>query len=221
MFSSTGVVIVCAGRGRRLGADKAAIKLQGKPLFCHTYELFRNLKAIEQIVIVLRKKNFCLAQKFINDKRVSLVEGGLRRQDSVLAGLRRLNKNIKYVLIHDGARPFTPKETILAVIKNVKRYPAVICAVRPKDTLKKASGNFVKSTLDRGSIVMVQTPQAFRKDMIIKAYEKFNHKNSFDDAQLFEFMKRQVRVIEGSYLNMKITYPQDIVIANAILGKNE
>ncbi len=220
MSSSTGIVIVCAGRGRRLGADKAAIKLQGKPLFYHTYKLFKNLKAIKQIVIVLRRKNFPLAKKFIKDKRVSLVEGGARRQDSVLAGLLQLNKGIKYVLIHDGARPFTPRETILSVIKNVKKYPAVICAVKPKDALKKTNGSFVKGTLDRNSIVMAQTPQAFRKNMVIKAYKKFNYKNSFDDAQLFEFMKTQVKVVAGSYLNMKITYPQDIALAEAILGKN-
>jgi len=219
MAFNVGAVIVCAGKGKRLGADKAAIKLRGKPLFYHTYKLFKDIKEIKQIIIVLREKNFKLAQKLIKDKRVSFVPGGRRRQDSVFAGLSQLGKKIGSVLIHDGARPFTPKSVILNVLNNIKKYPAVICAVKSRDTLKKASGGFVKNTLDRNDIVMVQTPQAFRKDLILKAYKKFNYKNIFDDAQLFELMKKKVKIVEGSYLNVKITYPEDIVFAEAILGK--
>lgn len=220
MSSNIGVVIVCAGAGKRLGVDKAAIKLKGKPLFYHTYKLFRDISAIAQIVIVLRKKNFSLARKLIKDKKVSLVEGGRRRQDSVFSGLSRLDKNIGYVLIHDGARPFTPRAVITEMLKNVKKYPAVICAVKSRDTLKKVCGNFVKNTLDRNDIVMVQTPQAFKKSLILDAYKKFNHRNTFDDAQLFEFMKKKVKVVDGSYLNMKITYPHDMILAKAIFKLN-
>ncbi|MFA5007968.1 MAG: 2-C-methyl-D-erythritol 4-phosphate cytidylyltransferase [Candidatus Omnitrophota bacterium] len=214
-----GAVIVCAGKGKRLGADKAAIELHGEPLFYHTYKLFKGIKEIKQIIVVLRTQNFKLAQRFIRDKRVSLVAGGSRRQDSVFAGLLKLDKSVSHVLIHDGARPFTPKSVIRNVIKDIKKYPAVICAVKPRDTLKTISGGFVKNTLDRKSIVMVQTPQAFRKELILRAYKKFNRKNTFDDAQLFEFMKKKVKIVEGSYLNMKITYPQDVVLAKAILNK--
>lgn len=217
MSFNVGAVIVCAGKGKRLGADKAAIKLNGKPLFYHTYKLFKGIKEISQIVIVLREKNFPFAKKLIKDRKVSLVAGGSRRQDSVLAGLLSLDKNVKYVLIHDGARPFTPKTVLLDVLKNVKKYPAVICGVKPRDTIKEVSGSFVKNTLDRESLVMVQTPQAFRKDLILEAYKKFNHKNTFDDAQLFELMGKPVKTVEGSHLNFKITYPQDIMFAKSIL----
>ncbi|MCK9614725.1 MAG: 2-C-methyl-D-erythritol 4-phosphate cytidylyltransferase [Candidatus Omnitrophica bacterium] len=217
MPSNVGAVIVCAGKGKRLGADKAAIKLEGKPLFYHTYKLFKDIKAIKQIVIVLRKKNFTLAQKLIKDKRVSLAEGGVRRQDSVFAGLSRLDKNIGYVLIHDGARPFTPRAVIVEMLKNVKKYPAVICAVKSRDTLKGIRGNFVKNTLNRNDIAMVQTPQAFKKSLLLDAYQKFNHRNTFDDAELFEFMKKKVRIVNGSHRNIKITYPQDMVLAKALL----
>jgi 2-C-methyl-D-erythritol 4-phosphate cytidylyltransferase len=216
MAFNVGVVIVCAGKGKRLGVDKAAIRLKNKPLFYHTYKLFKDIKEIAQIVIVLRKNNFSLARKLIKDKRVNLVEGGARRQDSVFAGLSRLDKNIGYVLIHDGARPFTPKTVILEIIKNVKKYPAVICAVKSRDTLKSVRASFARNTFDRNGIAMVQTPQAFKKDLILKAYKKFNHKNTFDDAQLFEFMKKKVKVVDGSYLNIKITYPHDMIFADAI-----
>lgn len=217
MAFNVGVVIVCAGKGKRIGVDKAAIRLKNKPLFYHTYKLFKDIKEITQIVIVLRKNNFSLARKLIKDKRVNLVEGGVRRQDSVFAGLSRLDKNISYVLVHDGARPFTPRAVILEIIKNVKKYPAVICAVKSRDTLKSVRESFVKNTLDRNGVVMVQTPQAFKKDLILKAYKEFNHKNTFDDAQLFEFMKKKVKMVDGSYLNIKITYPHDMIFADAIL----
>ncbi|MDD4954426.1 MAG: IspD/TarI family cytidylyltransferase [Candidatus Omnitrophica bacterium] len=167
-----GAVIVCAGKGKRLGADKAAIKLCGAPLFYHTYKLFKGIKEIKQIIIVLRPQNFRLAKTLIKDKRVFLVEGGSRRQDSVFAGLLKLDKSMSHVLIHDGARPFTPRAVIQNVIKNTGKYPAVICAVKPRDTVKEAGGSFVKGTLDRNNIAMIQTPQAFRKDLIIKAYKK-------------------------------------------------
>jgi len=217
MAFNVGAVIVCAGQGRRLGRDKAAIRLEGKPLFYHAYKLFKDIKEIKQIVIVLRRKNFSFARTLIKDKRVSLVEGGVRRQDSVFSGLSRLDKNIGYVLIHDGARPFTPKAVIAEMLKNVKRYPAVICAVKSRDTLKKVRGNFVKNTLNRNDLVMVQTPQVFKKNLIMDAYRKFNHKDTFDDAQLFEFMKKKVKIVNGSYFNIKITYPYDMILANAII----
>jgi 2-C-methyl-D-erythritol 4-phosphate cytidylyltransferase len=219
MSSSVGVVIVCAGKGKRLGVDKAVIRLKNKPLFYHTYNLFKDIKEIGQIVVVLQKDNFRHARRLIRDKKVILVEGGRRRQDSVFSGLLRLDKKIKYVLIHDGARPFTPKKTILEIIKNVKRYPAVICAVQSKDTLKNVCGGLANNTLDRNNVMMVQTPQAFRRDLLLKAYKKFNHKNAFDDAQLFEFMKKKVKVVEGSHLNIKITYPQDMIFAEAIIAQ--
>jgi 2-C-methyl-D-erythritol 4-phosphate cytidylyltransferase len=214
---NVGVVIVCAGKGRRLGLDKAALKLRGKPIFYHTYKLFKDIESVKQIILVLRKKNFPLAQRFIKDKKVSLTRGGRRRQDSVFYGLRKLDKNINYVMIHDGARPFTPKSVISEMLRNIRKYPAVICAAKPRDTLKVICNDFVKNTLDRSPIAMVQTPQAFKKRLILAAYKKFCSKTAFDDAQLLEFMGKKVKVINGSYLNIKITYPQDLIFAKAIL----
>ncbi|MFA5271670.1 MAG: 2-C-methyl-D-erythritol 4-phosphate cytidylyltransferase [Candidatus Omnitrophota bacterium] len=222
MLFNVGVVIVCAGKGKRLGQDKAVIKLKGKPLFFCAYELFENIKQIKQIVIVLRKEHFGEARRLIKDKRVMFCEGGRERKDSVLNGVLALDESINYVLIHDGARPFTPKNVILNIIKELRKFPAVVCAVKSKDTLKSISKGFATKTLDRNNIFLVQTPQGFKKDTIIKAYGKLkNRVKVFDDAGALELMKGKVKIVEGSFSNIKITYPEDILLAKAIFGSRE
>ncbi len=216
-----GLVIVSAGKGRRLGADKATIQLKKKPLFSCTYELFKNIKELKQIVIVLQSKHFRQAKKIIKDKKVKFCQGGRERKNSVLNGILALDDSINYVLIHDGARPFTPKNVILNVIKGLRKYPAVICGVRSKDTLKSVRNNFVTKTLDRNNIIMVQTPQGFRKDILIKAYKNLKSGKVFDDAGAVEAMKKKVKVVDGSYSNIKITYPEDILLAGAIFRNRE
>ena len=216
---NVGVVIVCAGRGKRLGnrIDKPLLELKGKPLFFRTYEIFKNTKKIKQIVIVLRKEHFGQAKKIIKDKKVIFCEGGRERKDSVLNGILALDKSINYVLIHDGARPFTPKNVILNIIKELKSYPAVICGIKSKDTLKLANKDFVVKTLDRNIIFLIQTPQGFRKDIIVKAYSNLNGKKVFDDAGAVESIGEKVKIVDGSPVNIKITYPEDISLAKAII----
>lgn len=220
---NVGVVIVCAGRGKRLGKkiDKASINLKGKPLFYHTFKIFQNIKEFKQIVIVLRKKHFTAAKRLISDKRVKLVEGGRERKDSVYNGLNALGKNINYVLIHDGARPFINQKVILRVLENLKKYPAVICGIKPKDTVKLLKGEYAQKTLDRGKLFLVQTPQGFRKDLILNAYNKLKAKNVFDDAQVLELMGKRAKIVEGDTFNLKITYPKDLTLAKAILRSRE
>jgi len=214
---NVGLVIVCAGKGKRLGQDKATIKLKGKPLFYRTYALFKNIKQVKQIVIVLRKEHFAKAGKIINDKRVKFCEGGRERKDSVLNGILALDKSINYVLIHDGARPFTPRNVILNIIKELKKHPAVICGVRSKDTLKSISNGAVVKTLNRNNIFLVQTPQGFKKDTIVKAYTNLKRAKIFDDAGALELMGAKVKIVEGSYSNIKITYSEDVLMAKAML----
>jgi 2-C-methyl-D-erythritol 4-phosphate cytidylyltransferase len=212
------VVIVCAGCGKRLGkVDKSILELDGKPLFYHTYKVFSRIRGIDEIVIVLQQKHFKSAEKIIKDRRVSFVEGGRERKDSVYNGLLHLSEEIKYVLIHDGARPFVTPSLILDILRQLKKFPAVICGVESRDTLKVVEGGFVKKTLDRSNIFSIQTPQGFRKDLIIKAYEKLRKKNAFDDAQVVEYFGEKVKVIEGSKENIKITYPEDVDLAKAII----
>ena len=218
MVFNVGVLIVCAGRGRRLGGiDKAVLKLKQKPLFYHSFRVFREIKEIKQIVIVLRRNNFNLAKKIIRDKKVLFAEGGRERKDSVFNGLSLLSKEIDYVLIHDGARPFISKRMILNILRKLKKYPAVICAIRAADTLKLTEKGYIRKTLDRQNIFLAQTPQGFRRDLITKGYKKFKNKKLTDDAQFLELMGKKVKIIDGSRNNIKITYPDDILLAKALL----
>jgi 2-C-methyl-D-erythritol 4-phosphate cytidylyltransferase len=125
------------------------------------------------------------------------------------------------VLIHDGARPFTCRKVILKVIESLKKYPAVICGVKPKDTVKLIEGGYTQKTLNRNELFLVQTPQGFRKDLIFDAYNKLKVKNIFDDAQVLEMIGKKVRVVSSEAFNFKITYPEDVELAKAIIKSRE
>ena len=206
-----GVVLVCAGVGKRFGkGDKAITKLSAKPLFLHALKAFLSIKAVWQVALVMREKNFSVANRYARDKRIVLVEGGKERQDSVYNGLCSLDKKITHVLIHDGARPFVDKATILRVMNALKKHPAVICAVAAKDTIKVVKNKAVSLTLDRNKLVCVQTPQGFKKDLIIKGYKRLRKKKVFDDAQVVELMGKKVKIVCGSEDNIKVTYKEDL-----------
>jgi 2-C-methyl-D-erythritol 4-phosphate cytidylyltransferase len=216
-MAKIGVIIVCAGKSKRLGVDKTLFQLNGKPLFYHTYTVFRKIKNVAQIVMVLRGKHFAAARKLIRDEKVLLVEGGEERYDSVRNGLSALDEDINFVLIHDGARPFVTKEVISRVIAALRRYPAVICGMPARDTVKFIGDGWVEKTLERKKIFLVQTPQGFNKDLIRRAYAGLKDKNVTDDGRVVELAGEKIKVVAGSPLNIKITYPQDLIIAKAII----
>lgn len=229
-----GVVIVSAGKGKRLAkGDKATLRLSGKPLFCKSFNTFKSIKGIGEIVLVLRKSNFALAKKHIfskgesasdgKGKDIRLVEGGVKRADSVFRGLSALSEDIEYVLIHDAARPFVTKRIILDILKELKKHPAVICGLKCPDTLKLIKKGVVKKTLSREDVYFIQTPQGFRKKTIIQAYKKFRKRRFIppktgltDDAQMLEIIGKKIKVIPGDLLNFKITYPEDLKLAQII-----
>ena len=212
-----GLILVCAGKGKRLKADKPVLQIAGKPLFYHAYSAFKGVKAIEQIVMVMRPEHIKKAARLIDDMRVWYTQGGEFRRDSVLNGLYALDEKITHVLIHDGARPLVTKTVVDNVINGLKTHNAVICAVKARDTLKRVEGKFVKEIVKREDIVGVQTPQGFKKDLILNAYEKLGREDFYDDAQLVEKMGRKVLVVDGDIRNIKITYPEDIEFAKIFL----
>ena len=203
--------------------DKAIVRLGSKPLLYHSLSVFVKVTAIKQIVLVLRKDHFSVTKRLIDlfrkqGKSIVCVQGGFKRQDSVRKGLRALDREINYVLIHDGARPFVSKALIERLIKALKSYPAVISAIKPRDTLKLVDRKAnVKRTLDRNKIVLVQTPQGFKRDILEKIYEKRRTELFFDDAQMCERSGQKIRFIEGDIANFEITYPQDLVFAREIV----
>lgn len=214
-----GLILLCAGRGQRLKqrCDKAFIKIKGKPLFMYSYKAFRSFKEFSQIVIVTRKKYFNSLRNLVKDSRLIVCEGGLRRQDSVYNGLNCLSREIEYVVIHDGARPFIDKLMVKSLLETVKKNSAVTFGLGAKEALKEVKSGYVKRSIDRKNIYCIQTPQAFKRSLILAAHKRNRKKIAYDDSQLVEAMGRKVKVIEGNQLNVKITYPQDLKLAKLLL----
>jgi len=229
----TDALIAAAGKGQRMGGRvrKQFISLRGMPLLLYALRAFEEFKGIEHIYLVIDEGDFeyCkgeIIQKYGIKKVVQLVPGGHRRQDSVWNGLEAMEGHCDMVVVHDGVRPFVSPGILKRLMGAMRDYQAVITAIPAHDTIKRvdAAGNVV-DTLQRDALFHVQTPQGFRYDVIKEAYERASREGAegTDDAYFVERMGIQVKVIEGSPLNIKITTPEDIALANWILqaGKLE
>ena len=225
------VIIAAAGKGKRMGKgyNKQYIPLGDKPIVAHTIEVFENMGLIDEIILVVGEGETALAEKDIiykyNFKKVvKIVEGGAEREDSVYNGLKAVNINCDIVLIHDGIRPFITDSIIEKSIETAKDLGACVVAVRVKDTIKVVNKDMeVDYTPDRDALWAVQTPQTFRYELLLEAYEKLRISDMkvTDDAMLIERSGHTVKIIEGSYENIKITTPEDLILGEGILKKRE
>ncbi|GKZ04117.1 MULTISPECIES: 2-C-methyl-D-erythritol 4-phosphate cytidylyltransferase [Paraclostridium] len=221
-----GVVIVAAGTGSRMKKDinKQFIKLKNKEIVAHTIEKFYNSENIDDIVVVIREDEEEYFNKNIKEKygftNIKVAHGGNERQDSVFNGIKMLKKECDVVLIHDGARPFVTDDIIKRSINKANEHNAIVVGVKVKDTIKVVSdnGNIV-DTPNRSYLWAVQTPQVFKYDIITKAYEDAYNNNYYgtDDAMLVERIGYNVKMIEGSYNNIKITTQEDLEFGEQIL----
>ncbi|HCT63756.1 MAG TPA: 2-C-methyl-D-erythritol 4-phosphate cytidylyltransferase [Lachnospiraceae bacterium] len=223
MQKKCGAVIVAAGSGKRMGGDisKQFLILGEKPIIVHTVKKFEEIKEIEEIVLVTAKPYIQYVEGLKIEygwKKVTVVEGGKERYNSVLKGIYELRDDTEIVLIHDGVRPFVTEKNILDVVKKADATGACILAVPVKDTIKAVDENgMVVSTPDRNTLWSVQTPQGFRLDLLKKAYKSIeNFETITDDAMVMEKAGYNVAVVMGSYQNIKITTPDDLVIGNAM-----
>ena len=218
-----GVVIVAAGTGSRMnmGINKQFIKLEGKEIIAYTIEKFYNNSNIEDIVVVVKEDESEFFKKEILDKynfkNVKIAYGGKERQDSVYNGLKLLDEKCDVVLIHDGARPFVSDKIIDKSIEEAKEHKAIVVGVPVKDTIKVIDNDKnIVDTPNRSVLWAVQTPHY---NILIDAY-KDAFKNKFygtDDAMLVERIGYKVKMLEGSYNNIKITTQEDLNIGSQIL----
>ena len=214
------VIIPASGSGIRFGGrtPKQFLKIDGKEILAHTISRFHKINSIDEIIISAREEYFDKIKLIIRKnnfyKIKKIVEGGKLRQDSVYRGLINLEcKNEDIVLVHDAVRPFISAKKILELIKEAKKYNNVILAMRISETVKKVDkDNFVEKTIDREGLWSVQTPQAFRYDILKKSFEKAVKKNFIgtDESSIVEFSGYKVKVIEGEKENVKITVMSDI-----------
>lgn len=224
-------IVLAAGQGKRMNSSvqKQFLMLKGKPLLYYSLECFQKSKEIEDIILVTGKEciDFCkqeIIELYGFTKVSKVVVGGKERYDSVYAGLCACEDS-DYVFIHDGARPFVTEEIISRVKDAVLEFQACIVGMPSKDTIKIADADqMVKETPNRSTVWNIQTPQAFSYALIKEAHEIARTQNMetiTDDAMVVETYKNApVRLVEGAYENIKITTPEDILIAEKFLEKN-
>jgi 2-C-methyl-D-erythritol 4-phosphate cytidylyltransferase len=228
---NTSVLVPAAGMGRRMGAavNKQYLQLGGRPILARTLELFEKHPAIRSIFPIIPADEIDYFEEQILPrtdltKLGGIVAGGKERQDSVRNGLRQLLLSgiepDSVVLIHDGVRPLFNSTLISTLIDIARLKGGAVVGVPAKDTLKEVEDGLIVATPERSRLWQVQTPQAFRFELLLRAYQQAD-KDSFsgtDDASLVERIGTQVVMVEGDYRNIKITTPEDLLIAEAFLA---
>lgn len=226
----TTAIVLAAGQGKRMQSSvhKQYLLIKGKPVLYYSLKAFEE-SIIDDIVLVVGEgeEDFCrkeILDKYGFRKIRAVVCGGKERYHSVAYGIRTINWKCEYIFIHDGARPFIDHEIIKRVFAAVKQFKACVVGMPVKDTIKIADEkDFVANTPDRSLIWQIQTPQVFKRQLIAAAYEKLLAEEKdllaegvkvTDDAMVVEyFMSVPVKLVQGSYQNIKITTPEDLKIA--------
>ncbi|TYR78495.1 2-C-methyl-D-erythritol 4-phosphate cytidylyltransferase [Priestia megaterium] len=222
------VIVLAAGKGERMkaGHNKQFLTIRNVPLIIHTLRVFEEDEQCKQIILVVNEKEtdyiYQLLREYPINKVKSIVTGGKERQDSVYNGLQAV-KESNVLLIHDGARPFVKHKDIHHLVQKAIQQKAAVLAVPVKDTIKKVENGSVIETVERSSLWAIQTPQAFLLSTIKEAHEKAIHDQytGTDDASLVERLGKKVAIVEGNYDNIKLTTPEDLIYAEAILSKFE
>lgn len=216
-------IILAAGAGKRLGISvpKPVVKIGKSPVIVYSLKAFNQHPDIDEIIVVVSAKNKTAIAKVIKKlafKKIKvLCLGGKRRQDSVFNGLLAISPGSDWVLIHDSARPFISHELIAKVISAAKKTGAAILGVPVKATIKSVGkDSLIDKTVDRNNLWEIQTPQVFKKELIFKAYKRYFKENFTDDASLVEKLGNKIKIVQGSYKNIKITTKEDLFFAEAI-----
>lgn len=219
-------IIVAAGQGKRMGGamNKVWLPLAGQPVLSYSLRVFAAVPGIEQIIVVAAATEQRLVEALLADMELpvswTVVAGGAQRQDSVAAGLACVAPEAELVVIHDGARPLIDVATAQRALTEAAQWPAVCVGVRVKDTIKVVDGDgCITATPPRDGLWSVQTPQVFRAELLRRAYAVAAADGfvGTDDASLVERLGGAVRMIEGSYDNLKITTPEDLPLAERLL----
>lgn len=228
-MAKSAAIVLAAGQGKRMQShvQKQFLLLNDRPLITYALEAFEN-SPVDQIILVTGSDEirYCrekIAEKYGFSKVTKVITGGRERYHSVYEGLKAA-KGAEYVLIHDGARPLLNQEIISRALEGAKEYGACVVGMPVKDTIKTAGADgFVASTPNRSTLWQVQTPQAFFYPWISQAYEKLFSREEYqqgvtDDAMILEAMtSHKVKLIEGSYFNIKVTTPEDMAVAEVLL----
>ncbi|MDW8464671.1 MAG: 2-C-methyl-D-erythritol 4-phosphate cytidylyltransferase [Chloroherpetonaceae bacterium] len=232
-------VVAAGGLSKRMnlpaGQSKQYLRLGRYPVICHTLKAFEKAQTIVRVAVATKHDDTERLRRLIKrygfTKVCAVVEGGKERQDSIFNALQVFAADIEkaqhktVMLIHDGARPLIQPSEIDQIAHWAWKFGACVPATKPKDTIKQvdASANFFQKTLERSSLQLVQTPQGFWAKLIFEAHQRAKAENFYatDDAALVErfFPNQRIKVFEMGYHNLKITTPEDVAIARAILKR--
>jgi len=227
-------IIPAAGVGKRMGEGipKPFLQIGGRPIVAHTLDVFERCDSVDEVILVVGMGDLQVCAEEIVDrygfaKVRKIISGGKERQDSVWEGLKTVEGDTEIVVIHDGVRPFVDPKHLSESIERCQECGAVIAAVPVKDTIKEAEEGadthhpLVIGTLDRKRLWAIQTPQTFAFDLILQAYQRAMeaHITATDDAALVERLGHPVRILRGSYRNIKITTSEDLALGEMILSQ--
>jgi len=218
-------IVPAAGIGRRFGDDrnKPFETLGGKPVILWALEVLENMAEVREIIPVLKESDIHAGMELFSRHGITKVRrvapGGKERQDSVFNALHFIREKTSFVLVHDGVRPLLEAGMVLRALKALSGCDGVVVGLPPKDTIKAVAGGIVKQTLKRDVLIAVQTPQVFRYQPLLDAYERAIKESFYatDDSSLVEWNGGRIRVVPGSHTNIKVTTPEDLVVAEAFL----
>ena len=222
------VIIPAAGTGKRMGAshNKMLLELFGKTIVERTVQVFADDPHCDKVILVVHPDDELIMKELLSSfgEKVIFVHGGSERQYSVASGLQAISVDCEVVLVHDGARPFIRLAHIAALVQAASEHVGgAVLAVRVKDTMKIVESSVIRHSIDRDKLWAMQTPQAFRVNVLREAHRqaKVRHFLGTDEASLVEELGHSVRVVTGSYDNIKITTVEDLLFAEAILKRGD
>ncbi len=221
MKDKVSAVITAAGNGMRMKTHKILMPINGKSVLWHTLSRFKESSLIEEIIVVAKKEDIKAFKKIAQDLniKIKIALGGEERIESLLSGINISTGTV--IITHDGCRPFTPVTLIDELIKMTKKHGAAMTAVNPTATIKYSKNGFIENSFSRKDTWIAQTPQGFRRDIIVRAAEMAVKNKYFvptDDSELaVKYAGAKVFIVPGDDINIKITYPKDTYIAEKIL----
>uniref|UniRef100_A0A7C2K504 2-C-methyl-D-erythritol 2,4-cyclodiphosphate synthase n=1 Tax=candidate division WOR-3 bacterium TaxID=2052148 RepID=A0A7C2K504_UNCW3 len=211
-------IVVAAGQGKRFGGDKVFLEVFGKYVVEYSLETFERHPLISEIVLVLSRQDIGKGEKLKTKYRKlsAIVEGGAERSESVRNGVREAKG--EYVLIHDSARANVSKEIVDNVIAGLKEFDAVVPGIPLRDTAGYFESELFSTKVERDNLYLIQTPQGFRKELLLKCFERAQKTYTDESTMVFDLLGIRAKVVKGSFENFKITYPEDLIFFKKILG---
>jgi len=220
MIKDTSVIIAAGGKGARMGRPKQLIKIGGKEILVRTILAFKKVKRVKEIIVVTTPETFKTVSKKITG--LKFAPAGCERIESVKNGLKEVSAGVRLIAVQDGARPFVKPLDIEVCLEAANKHKAAVLGVFVKDTIKVVKNNKIVKTLNRAELFAAQTPQCYRAEVLQKALKKFGNRIlATDESQLVEKLGIQVVAVVGSYENIKITTPEDLIMAGALCKKKK